>query len=115
MRKSPKTTPKMLFVYTTVAKKTDATRIADRLLREHLAACVSISAPTESRYRWQGKLFREKEYLLIIKTVKKAFAALEKCLLKIHPYDCPEIVAVPTEQVTSAYAAWLQGQVKIPK
>lgn len=115
MRKSPKATQKMLFVYTTVAKKADAKRIADRLLRERLAACVSISTPVESHYRWQGKLCRDKEYLLIIKTIKKALTALEKCLLKIHPYDCPEIVAVPTEHVTDAYAAWLQDQVKIRK
>ena len=103
---SSKNTP--LLIFTTVAKKRDANRIAKELTENKLAACVTILPPSESRYYWQGKLCVEKEFLLLIKSQQRAYRKLEKYLLEIHPYDCPEVLAIPASQVAPAYAKWLQ-------
>lgn len=100
-----------LLIFTTVAKKRDANLIAKSLTELKLAACVSILPPCESRYYWQGKLCIEKEYLLLIKSQQRAYAKLEKHLLKIHPYDCPEILAIPASQAAPKYAKWLDDNI----
>jgi len=106
---SPKNTP--LLIFTTVAKKRDANRIAKSLTENKLAACVTILPPSESRYYWHGKLCIEKEYLLLIKSQQRVYKKLEKHLLKIHPYDCPEFLAIPATQVAPAYAKWLDDNI----
>ncbi|HKX12413.1 MAG TPA: divalent-cation tolerance protein CutA [bacterium] len=98
-----------LFVLSTVAKKTDATRIAKALVGERLAACVSILPEAESHYVWKGKVRAEKELLLIIKTLPRAYERLEYRLKQLHPYECPEIVALPAVKTFDPYRRWLEG------
>ena len=84
-------------------------KLADILLREKAAACVSILPGVESQYVWQGKREKSAELLLLIKTLSVNYDRIEKILLAEHPYDCPEIVAVGMERVESGYHAWLRG------
>ena len=100
-----------MIVFTTVAKKSDAARIAKTLLDGKLAACVTTLPAGESRYRWQGKLCTEKEFVLLIKTRAAAFPRLQRALAKIHPYDCPEIIGVPIEKISKPYQDWLNKNV----
>ncbi|MCC6272266.1 MAG: divalent-cation tolerance protein CutA [Deltaproteobacteria bacterium] len=105
-----KLTPALL-VLTTVAKKSDAAHLATTLVEEKLAACVTILPAGESRYVWQGKLCVEKEFVLLIKTLAYGYAKLERRLRAIHPYECPEIVALPVARGAAAYLKWLAGGV----
>ncbi len=98
----------VLLVMTTVAKKTDANKIAKTLLDQKMAACVSVLPAMESHYFWQDKICHDKEYLLLIKTLKSHYKKLEKILLEIHPYDCPEVLGIDSEKTSSAYAQWLK-------
>ncbi len=96
-----------MLVLTTVAKKSDATRIATALVREGLAACVNILPHVESHYIWKGKIHADQEWLLLLKTHEKKYSLLEKRLQRIHPYECPEIIALPIDKISKSYASWL--------
>lgn len=100
-----------LVVFTTVAKKSDAARISKAVIESRLAACVTTLPQSESRYLWQGKVCVEKEYLLMIKTLPKAFNRLKAFLTKIHPYDCPEILGVNASEVSAPYFRWLKENI----
>jgi periplasmic divalent cation tolerance protein len=81
----------MLLVLTTVNK--NAEKLANRLVSESLAACVSVF-PCRSVYRWRGKIKKAKEQLLLIKTRPDNYALLEKRIKELHPYDLPEILSL---------------------
>jgi periplasmic divalent cation tolerance protein len=100
-----------LQVSTTVAKKADANKIATILINERLAACVQIM-PVHSAYRWKGKLVNTKELLCIIKTDSGHYKKVERRLKEIHPYDLPEIVAVPYAAGSPEYLKWVSGQIR---
>ena len=103
--------PKPILILTTVAKKPAAARIAKILVTEKLAACVTILPAAESRYVWKKKLCVEKEFVLLIKTLSSGYARLEKRLKAIHPYECPEIVALPMIRGYAPYLTWLSDGV----
>jgi periplasmic divalent cation tolerance protein len=84
-----------------------AAELATRLVEERLAACVSVSGPMTSTYRWKGGLERERECQLIIKTTAAHVAELERRLPELHPYALPEFVVLRPEAVSRAYAAWV--------
>ena len=107
----PKQSTTALLVFTTVAKKSDAEKITKVLLQKKLAACVTTLPPAESRYVWKGKLYNEKELVLMIKTLKSKYPQLEKALKAVHPYECPEIVGVPMAKVFAPYHRWLRDSV----
>jgi periplasmic divalent cation tolerance protein len=96
-----------LIVLVTVPSRDDGERIADALVGEQLAACVNVVGPIRSIYRWQGKIQRDDEHLLLIKTTRARYAALEARVQALHSYDVPEIVAVPIERGSAAYLAWI--------
>lgn len=86
----------------------EARRIAKALVERRLAACVNtIAAPVESVYRWKGKIEKAKEYLLLIKTSRARFAAVERTIRESHSYDVPEIIAVPIVSGSRDYLSWL--------
>lgn len=88
----------------------EARKIARALVEGKLAACVNVlRAPVESIYRWKGKVETAREFLLVIKTTRKRFAALEAKVRRMHSYDVPEIIALPIEQGSRAYLAWVEG------
>jgi len=96
-----------IVVFVTAANGEEATRLADMLVGAHLAACVQILPEMESVYRWQGKIERSSEVLLIVKTTKAKFDDLEREVRALHSYDTPEIVAVPIVTGSAPYLEWL--------
>lgn len=105
-----------IIVLISCGSRAEARRIARALVEARLAACVNIvEAPVESIYRWNGKVERAREFLLIVKSSRKRFAALEAQVRQMHSYDVPEIVAVPIERGSRAYLAWLDESTKRPE
>jgi periplasmic divalent cation tolerance protein len=93
---------------TTVAKKSDACRLASAALQHRVAACIQILPGLESHYRWKGKKVISREYLLLAKTTQRKSKILEKLWKKIHPYDCPELVTL-SARAAAPYARWIQA------
>ena len=88
----------------------EARRIASKVVRKHLAACVTIVlGPVQSVYRWKGKVEAAREQLLLIKTVEKQLGALEAEIRRLHSYEIPEIIAMPAVWGSSDYLRWLEG------
>src|SRR5512145_2464661 len=98
-----------IVVFMTAPTGEEATRLADMLVGAHLAACVQILPEMESVYRWQGKIERQPEILLIVKTTRARFDELEREVRALHSYDTPEIVALPIVTGSEPYLRWLQG------
>ena len=96
-----------IVVFMTAANGEEATRLAEMLVGAHLAACVQILPEMESVYRWQGKVERQAEVLLIAKTTRGKFDDLEREVRALHSYDTPEIVAVPIVTGSAPYLEWL--------
>ena len=100
-----------LVVLVTVPSRADGERIAEALVGETLAACVNILGPIRSIYRWQGEIARDDEHLLLIKTTRPRYAALEARVLALHTYDTPEVIALPVEEGAKGYLEWILGSV----
>ena len=96
-----------IVVFMTAANGEEATRLAEMLVGAHLAACVQILPEIESVYRWQGKIERSSEVLLLVKTTRGKFDELEREVRALHSYDTPEIVAVPIVTGSAPYLEWL--------
>ncbi len=99
-----------LVVLITVPDRGHADRIADVLVGERLAACVNIVGPIQSVYRWEGKVSRDEELLLVVKTTRARYHALEARVLATHPYQTPEVIALPIEQGAAAYLSWIRTE-----
>jgi len=84
-----------------------ARRLAKSALEARLIACVNLVPGVESHYRWQGKLERGREVLMIMKTTRPRLAALEKMILARHPYDTAEFVVLPLSGGSKRYLDWL--------
>ncbi|BEV13353.1 divalent-cation tolerance protein CutA [Herbaspirillum sp. DW155] len=103
-----------LLVLANVPDLAVAERIADALVEQGLAACVNILAPASSVYRWQGKVQRDTEIPLLIKTTQARYQELEQAIVQRHPYDLPEIIALPITSGLPAYLAWMQDETARP-
>ena len=101
-----------LLVLTNVPERAVAERIADLLVEQRLAACVNVLAPCRSVYRWKDAVQRDEEHPLLIKTTTERYPALEKALRAAHPYELPEIIAVPIERGLPAYLDWVAAETK---
>lgn len=99
-----------LLVLTTLPDRPAAEKLAAALVEERVAACVNILAPCASVYRWKGVVQHDEEHPLLIKTTREAYAALEAAIRARHPYELPEIVAVPIERGLPAYLDWLAAE-----
>ena len=99
-------------VITTTEEKEDAKKIAETLLKSRLAGCVQIIGPISSIYRWKGKVKKAEEWLCLIKSEKSLFDKIEGTIKEVHPYETPEIVAVPVVAGSSDYLEWLRGTLK---
>ncbi len=98
---------KAIQVVTTTAHQADARKIAESLVEQRLAACVQISGPIESWYRWEGKLESAQEWRCTIKTREQLYARVAEAVRALHPYEEPQIVAVPIWESSPGYLAWL--------
>jgi len=101
-----------IVVLVTCGSEEEALRIANALVEGHLAACVNLVSPIRSIYRWEGKIWDEKEWLLIIKTQKKRFQELEKKVKSLHSYSVPEIISLPIVEGSLSYLKWIRENTK---
>lgn len=99
-----------LLVLTNLPERAAAERLAEMLVEKRLAACVNVLAPCRSVYRWKGAVQSEEEHPMLIKTTDERYAALEAALRAGHPYELPEIIAVPVERGLPAYLDWVAGE-----
>ena len=95
-------------VLCTAPDKETAQKIARTLVEQNLAACVNLLPPCESVYRWEGRLETATEIPMIIKTTAAAVARLSDVIVALHPYDVPEILAVPAVDGLPAYLDWVR-------
>lgn len=101
-----------IVVFTTAPNETTAKKLARGLVAEKLAACVQLVPNIESIYHWKGELHEEKEVQLIIKTVQSAWPNIETYLKEHHPYEVPEIIALPISHGAATYLSWLASEVR---
>ena len=97
----------VLLVFCTFPDADTAAAVTKTLVGEKLIACGTILPGARSIYEWEGKMEDTSEILVLFKTAGPAYAKLEKRLLKLHPYDMPEIVAIEAGAASKAYAAWV--------
>lgn len=100
---------------TALARADDARRIARAAVDSRLAACVQVSGPVTSTYRWQGRVETAREWLVTARTTRRRLAALMKLVRQLHPYETPEIIAVPIVAGSRRYLDWLAESVRPPK
>ncbi|MEK7206782.1 MAG: divalent-cation tolerance protein CutA [Pseudomonadota bacterium] len=100
--------PKCQIVLTTCPDSAAAERIAKALVAERLAACVNILPVAQSIYLWKGQVESAAEHLLLIKSLTRAFRQIEKRILELHPYELPEVIAVPITSGFKDYLAWVR-------
>lgn len=101
-----------LLVLTTCASPEEAERIASALVERRVAACVNTVKGVVSTYRWEGRVVRDEECLLVIKTTEARFEALEAAIRETSSYELPEVVAVRIAAGSVPYLAWLAGAVE---
>ena len=99
-----------ILVLCTCPDEASADRLCERLLDQRLAACISQLPGLTSVYRWQGKIERAREIQLIIKSRVELFEPLRQCILAHHPYEVPEILALPASQGHQPYLDWLREE-----
>jgi periplasmic divalent cation tolerance protein len=104
-----------ILVFTTLPDRERAERLAGALVRERLAACVGIAAPVRSIYHWRDKVETADEVTLTIKTRRDCYAAVEEAIRRDHPYELPEILAVPVSDGYAPYLDWIAGETRPPR
>jgi periplasmic divalent cation tolerance protein len=97
----------VLLVITNLPDRASAERVAEALVIQRVAACVNVLAECASIYRWEGKLEHASEVPLLIKSTRAAYPKLEDALRKLHPYELPEIIALPVDTGLPEYLNWV--------
>lgn len=101
-----------LIVFVTCGNREEAERIAQFVVEAQLAACVNVLPGVRSCFIWEEKLTWSDEVLMVFKTTKASYVALQSKILDLHSYDVPEIVAMPVETGFDKYLAWIANSVK---
>jgi periplasmic divalent cation tolerance protein len=104
-------TPRPLLVLTTCASEDEAERLATSLVERRLAACVNTLGRVRSTYRWQGRVEREHESLLVIKTTEARLPEVEQTIRDRSSYEVPEVLAIAVHGGSAAYLGWLADSV----
>ena len=99
-----------MLVLTNLPDRAAADRLADALIEKRLAACINILAPCRSVYRWKGAVQHDEEHPVLIKTTAERYPALEAAICAAHPYELPEIIALPIERGLAAYLDWVAAE-----
>ncbi len=99
-----------LLVLTNLPDRAAAEKLAEELVGKRVAACINILAPCRSVYRWKGAVQHDEEHPMLIKTTHERYPALEQALRAAHPYELPEIIALPVEQGLPAYLDWVASE-----
>ena len=100
-------------VLTTLPADADAAAFGTALVEERLAACVNLLAPMQSVYRWQGRVDREAERQLVIKTSRQRLDALWERVRILHPYDVPEFIVLPIVDGSETYLRWIGDSTEV--
>lgn len=100
---------------TTIDSAARAQKIADHLVEHRLAACVQVTSPITSTYRWHDKVERSQEVMCLIKTRRESVEGVEAAIRSLHPYDNPEIIALPIVAGSAEYLAWIESETSAPK
>ena len=100
-------------VFTTVEKREDGVRITEEVVKKRVAACAQMVGPITSTYWWKGEIEQAEEWLCILKSRKDLYEKLETTIREIHPYDVPEILAVPVVAGNRSYLEWLDSSVRV--
>jgi len=111
---SPPSPEDFIVAFVTVPDEEVATTLARALVTEKLVACVNILRGMRSIYGWQGKVCDDSELLCLLKTRRALFPALCERVLDLHPYQVPEIIALPLTLGNEAYLAWLRDETQPP-
>src|ERR1700731_936506 len=101
-----------IIVLTTCTAKSDAERLARALVAGRLAACVNVVPYVRSFYHWKGEIESSEELLLIVKTSRDLFPALCAEIEKLHPYEVPELLALPVVAGADNYLSWFQANLR---
>ena len=104
-----------IVVLVTASSLRESKKIAKHLVDARLAACVNITAPAQSIYRWQGKVAEDKEFLLVIKSSRELFEEIKAAVAKLHSYSNPEIICLPIVDGSEDYLQWIGDSVKQPE
>ena len=107
MRKS---SGKVLVILVTAVNQEEAVKIGEGMVNAKLAACANIIPGIHSIYRWKGKVVKAQEVLLILKSTKLRYRALEKAIKAMHTYETPEIIALPVKDGLDQYIGWVCSQ-----
>lgn len=105
----------ILLVITNLPDSSAAEKLARQIIESNAAACVNQLAPCISTYRWQGKIAIASEVPLLIKTTQAAYLRLEALILVSHPYELPEIIAIPVSAGLPAYLDWVNQETNTSK
>lgn len=101
-----------LIVLVSVPNAETAGKLAEALVGERLAACVNVVGGVRSIYRWKGAVERDEELLCVCKTTRAVFERLRARVVELHPYEVPEVVALPIEAGHAPYLAWITASVE---
>ncbi len=101
----------VLIVLVTVPSQVEARKISKFVVEEKFAACANVIPGIRSMYRWKGKVEVAQELLLILKTTRKKYAALEKAVKKLHPYEVPEIIGFRAGVGLPQYLGWVRHEI----
>ena len=110
MRKS---TTQVVLVLVTTSSRKEAMTIAEALVKEKQAACVNILPSVTSIFRWQKKVQRNREKLMLIKTTRRRYPALEKAIRSLHSYEVPEIISIRIDRGLPQYIDWVERETTV--
>ena len=100
-----------IIILSTAGSEQEASKIAEHLVMNRLAACVNIVPSIQSVYRWKGEINTDKEVLMIIKTDASRFLEIEQAVRNLHSYETPELIAFPIQQGLKGYLDWIEDSV----
>ncbi|HLU76878.1 MAG TPA: divalent-cation tolerance protein CutA [Burkholderiales bacterium] len=104
--------PSTLLVFSNLPDRASAETLAAALVQRQAAACVNIMAPCRSVYRWQGAVEQSEEIPVFIKTTADRYELVEHIVRELHPYELPEIIALPVTGGLPAYLAWVAAETR---
>lgn len=105
-------TPGTVRVEITVDTREGADRLAESAVGHRLAACAQVGGPVTSHYRWEGEVHRDQEWTVVFKTTDDRLDDLTAHIVREHPYDVPEVVAVPVVGGNPSYLAWVRDETR---
>jgi periplasmic divalent cation tolerance protein len=102
--------PQIVQIITTIPDRVKGEEIGRELIKQELVACCQIAGPIRSIYRWKGRVEEADEWYCIMKTTEALYSRAEEAIRSLHPYEVPEIIAIPVSHALPAYTAWVTNE-----